>query len=473
MLTEHLSFRTRIFLIFLLCLFLLGSSTVFLNAYLISGLEARMRQQARHLAEDQAQNAASEIANILKENNIELSSDTLNENTSIGRQIEIVLQGNENILAVCLLDAQGRILSTGVDKKSDALSILESEDGTVVEVDPSSLKSLRVAIRKTKPHLQPVEREFSIGQGPNIAGRMRFLIADSSMLRDLQATGSEITRRLWSVTLAFVGVLALGLYMVTRLAKREVALMEENEKLDRMAYVGTLASGLAHEIRNPLNAMSISLQVAQEDIEEATNERSPLTAQALTRIEREMQRLNQSVTSFLAFARPESSRQQEADLRDILDEVLELLNPAIEESGIDLQIELPDENATLKADFSGLRQVLYNIMLNAIQALSSPRGPARKLRQMRVGGRRESAQWRLWVEDNGTGIQPGMENRIFEAFHTTKAGGSGFGLSIAKAVIDSHDGDITAHNLDTGGTRIEIILPETAKPRMHPFSENN
>ncbi len=473
MLTEHLSFRTRIFLVFLLCLFLLGTATVFLNAYLISGLEARMRQQARHLAEDQARNAANEIAEILKKNNIELSSQALTENTSIGRQIEIVLQGNENIMAVCLLDAQGRILSTGVDKKSKAFSILESESGTVVDVDPSDLKSLRVAIRKTKPHLQPMEREFSIGQGPNIAGRMRFLFTDSSMLRDLQATGSEITRRLWSVTLAFVGVLAMGLYMVTRMARREVTLMEENEKLDRMAYVGTLASGLAHEIRNPLNAMSISLQVAQEDMENIGDGYSPLASQALARIEREMQRLNQSVTSFLAFARPESSRQQETDLREILDEVLELLNPAIEEGGIALQIELDEENTMLKADFSGLRQVLYNVMLNAIQALASPQGPTRKHRRLRVGGRRESAQWRLWVEDNGPGILPGMEERIFEAFHTTKAGGSGFGLSIAKAVVDSHDGDITAHSLDTGGTRVEIILPETARLRTNPFSEES
>ena len=127
-----------------------------------------------------------------------------------------------------------------------------------------------------------------------------------------------------------------------------------------------------------------------------------------------------------------------------------------------VEVNLP-KDAELEADFSGLRQVLYNVVLNAIQAMAD--SPVDK-RRLQIGGRRESAQWFLWVRDTGPGVPEGEEDKVFEVFHSTKAAGSGFGLSIARAIIDSHDGDIRMRRAEGGGSQVEIILPETGRRKF-------
>lgn len=142
-------------------------------------------------------------------------------------------------------------------------------------------------------------------------------------------------------------------------------------------------------------------------------------------------------------------------------EVLELLQPHLEEGKIRTVVDLP-EDTWLEADFSGLRQVLYNVVLNGVQAMTDA-GIPEESRCLLIGGRRESAQWFLWVEDDGPGIPPEKREKVFEVFETNKAAGSGFGLAIARGIIQSHGGDIRARAGEKGGARIEITLPETGR----------
>lgn len=463
---KHLSLRTQIFLVFILCLGLLGAGTLFLNAFMIAGLKDRFHNDAVWLAEEQGRMAAAELARYARDRGVQLGD----LGGDMSREIRVLVRGPKNVVAMAVLDPEGNVVYTAVNRDSEVLRVARNDDGTSLTLDTRGrdVSSIGVELLHKTPGLRSVEREFPIQADGHLLGRLRFLISDSPIYRDIEATGREITGRLRSVVLAFTGVLALGFYLIARLVRRQMHLLADNEKLDRMAYVGTLASGLAHEIRNPLNAMAMNLAVAEEELGAGAEGSAETARQAAALIRREIERMNRSVTGFLAFARPEAHRLQATDLKALMEEVLELLGPQIAASDATVEVDLP-EHARLEADFSGLRQVLYNTLLNALQAVAAPENAGRP-RRVSVGGRRESAQWLLWVEDTGPGIPPGDEAKVFEAFHTTKAGGSGFGLSIARAIVESHDGDIAARRTPKGGTRIEITLPETAPERLRAFA---
>lgn len=449
------SFRTQLIGIGLFCLGLVAISTFFLNAYVISGLKEDMKSHALLLAEEQAKRVSDEIQHAVQKHGTLGLQDSKN-NPALTQQVEILLQGNKNVMAVCVLDAQGNVVLANTGKNPDLVQLKKDKEGVEAQFDPADFNNIKVRLRTTHPHMQ--ELKIPIGKQNQVIGNVRFLISTSGIYRDIEATATEINHRIWSVVLAFVGVLAIGAFLTAKLFRRQVALMEENEQLDRMAYVGTLASGLAHEIRNPLNAMSINLTVAEEEL--AAPDMSPETVQRIVGLlRRETDRLGCSVTDFLKFAMPQSFHKEHTELRPVVDAAVDLLYPRIEETSTEIVVNIP-EDATVEADFSGLRQVLYNLMLNAIQAMAEQEYGARKLH---VGARRESAQWLLWMEDSGPGIAAGEEGKIFEVFHSTKAAGSGFGLAIARAIIQRHGGEITVRRGESGGARFEITLPETGK----------
>jgi signal transduction histidine kinase len=366
------------------------------------------------------------------------------------------------VLAACVVNARGEVVRADFGSNNVLWRMRHGPHVVETEITPdaSNFNGIALRLRQIDPTVRTKPVEIPILKNQTMLGRLRLLISESDIYREIEADAREITRRLWSVVLAFVGVLGLALYLMARLFHRQIHLLQENEKLDRMAYVGTLASGLAHEIRNPLNAMSVNLSVAEEELAASNGAVSPTAGRALGLLRREIGRLNRTVGSFMEFAHPSVERRERTRLRPLVNEVLDLLQPQIEESGTEVEVDVP-EDAELLADFSGLRQVLYNVILNAIQAMSGAGKEDGPPRRLSIGGRRESAQWLLWVEDTGPGIPAGDEDRIFEVFHSTKAAGSGFGLSIARAIIASHDGDIRPRRREEGGLRIEITLPET------------
>ncbi len=453
----------QIVLVFILCLLLLGTGVILLNAYWISALERVQRQQAYQMAEEQGRRAVQAIVDALEQGGQEATLQTLQNDAYLAKRLSAVLG---NYLAVRVVNEKRELVMDTVGWiEIDKIS-MDTELDEEGKPKPADFHKIQIHLKQQYPELKTVPLEIPIHRGERLIGYLDFLVQESPIGRDMEMTGQQIGRLLWSLVFAFVSVLALGIYLVMLLSRRQVHLLAENEKLGRMAYVGTLASGLAHEIRNPLNAIAVNLSVAKEELDADDPQSPELLRQAMGFMGREVERMNQSMTSFLAFARPEGVRAQTTDLRAVTDEILELLKPQILGTDVRVVIELP-EKAEVQADFSGLRQVLYNVIFNAIQAMAEKPVASTGVQSDRVltlGGRRESAQWLLWVEDTGPGIPAGDEQRIFEAFHTTKAAGSGFGLSIARAIIDSHGGEILARRAAGGGARIEITLPET-RPR--------
>ena len=228
------------------------------------------------------------------------------------------------------------------------------------------------------------------------------------------------------------------------------ALEETSRRQDRLAAVGRVAAGIAHEIRNPLAAMRGSIQVLRSEVNG-----NAAQAELMEIILRESDRLNHIITDFLTYARPRRIEPAETDLREPLRETLTLLrnSPEFRPEHV-LEERLPDEPVTAPADAAGLRQVFWNLARNALQAM--PAGGT-----LRVGLERTAqGRARITVADTGEGMTPEQVERLFEPFNSTKEGGTGLGLSIAYQIVRDHGGTINVRSREGHGTTIIIELPE-------------
>jgi signal transduction histidine kinase len=234
-------------------------------------------------------------------------------------------------------------------------------------------------------------------------------------------------------------------------------------RAEQLAWVGQMAAGIAHEIRNPLMAMKLLVQAA------ADRPGGPrLSPRDFRVLEEEITRLELIVSGFLDFARPPRPDQRPVPARPLLEQVLDGVRTRAELQGVRLELDPPGDGVVLHADANQLRQVLYNLLFNALDA--QPRGG-----RVRVGVEIESAPGEepaavLRVEDDGPGLPPALGENIFEPFVSTKESGLGLGLSICRRIAESHGGSVRAANRPDGGAVFAVRLPvarvaDTPEPR--------
>jgi signal transduction histidine kinase len=285
--------------------------------------------------------------------------------------------------------------------------------------------------------------------------------AQSSALSHLfgtaqSAMGSVQSRTRWSLLLfaALVCAMAALAYpaLVGRLRSRlnqSQALVERQEKL---ASLGVLAAGIAHEIRNPLTAIKFRIFSLKSSLELAENE-------DLSVINGEIHRLEHLVSDFLDFARPTAPGLAPLPVSQLLEETANLLKPEIQKQNIDLVLDVRD-SLIVRADKQQLRQVLINLVQNAAQSMY---GSGTITLRARQGGssllKRSEPMVILEVQDTGKGILPEIEKRLFDPFFSTKEGGTGLGLSIAERIVQAHGGFIQYLTEPNRGTTFSIMLP--------------
>jgi len=216
---------------------------------------------------------------------------------------------------------------------------------------------------------------------------------------------------------------------------------------ERLATVGELSAGLAHELRNPLASMTGSIELLA-----ASSARDEQEQRLLDIVLREADRLNGLVTDFLAFARPAAPQTAPVALPSLLGEVMHVFSADPRLGGVRLESEIAD--ATALIDEAQIRQVLWNLLLNAAQA-STEGGTI----TLRCGPGRVDHTVFLSVEDRGSGIDPETLSRIFDPFFTTKAQGTGLGLATVHRIVDAHGGQIEVESRPGAGTRFTLILP--------------
>jgi len=219
------------------------------------------------------------------------------------------------------------------------------------------------------------------------------------------------------------------------------------KRTERLFALGQLSAGLAHEIRNPLASVSGAAGILRRN-----PHLEPKDAECLEIIRKECQRLNRLVSNFLDFARPRTPQYQTIDLAATLDSVIELAGHAIEKQPIRLRRETLPQLPAVECDPELLRQLLLNLIINAIQAM--PGGG-----EVVVSAKPRQERVLIQVKDEGCGIKPEDRDHIFDPFFTTKENGSGLGLSVAHQIVQQHGGIITAEANPERGMTFSVLLP--------------
>ena len=217
----------------------------------------------------------------------------------------------------------------------------------------------------------------------------------------------------------------------------------------KLAALGRLMSGVAHEVKNPLNAMTIHLELLKERLGASTKG----VQENLDVIGSEIKRLDRAVQGFLKFMRPQELALTAVNLNELLRGLGALLQPEWEPAGVRFDLELGSTLYPITADEELLRQAFLNILLNSCQAI--PEGGA-----IRIATALEQGEWvRVTISDEGTGIPAEDLDKIFRLYYTTKAEGSGIGLSMVYRIIQLHDGSVDVASEVGRGTTFTVRLP--------------
>jgi signal transduction histidine kinase len=261
----------------------------------------------------------------------------------------------------------------------------------------------------------------------------------------------DLQTKLWIGAAAAVLILVVAFLYVLRLIRRTRLLEAQAQMDDRLAYVGGLAAGLAHEIRNPLNVLSMNLQMLEEDVVARLGDGASDTRHYLTTLQGEIRRLGSLVDNFLSYARPTQPRFESRDLNEVIAATCRLVKPQFEAQQIALRQELAPFLPAAELDESQIRQALMNILMNAVQILK-PGGTV-----MIQSGVVPDGGVQVSVTDDGPGIAPADRQRIFDVFYSNRPGGTGLGLAIAARILQAHGGRILVED-GPGGRGARFIL---------------
>jgi signal transduction histidine kinase len=254
-------------------------------------------------------------------------------------------------------------------------------------------------------------------------------------------------------------LIVVAYVFVVKLFNKTRRLETEAQMADRLAYVGTLAAGLAHEIRNPLSAMKLNLQMLDGGLPQPDDESRDI----LHDTQSEVDRLGGLVTSFLSYARPARIEKRPAQINAIAKDMAEFLRADAQQRGVEIETKTAANLPVIALDAQQVRQALLNIVHNAVAAVEAGGGGTVWLRTS-AGSAGEVL---LEIEDDGPGIPEEKMDSIFQVFYSSKPGGTGLGLPIAQRVVEGHGGRIQVESRPGSGTRFTLVFPRKIDRRSH------
>ncbi|MEE4311118.1 MAG: ATP-binding protein [candidate division KSB1 bacterium] len=250
----------------------------------------------------------------------------------------------------------------------------------------------------------------------------------------------------------------------TELEDSYAALKTQSEKLsgmeeqlrtsERLSLLGELSASLAHEVRNPLGSIWGAVEILQEKLRG-----NPEHTEFLSILVKEVKRLNKVVENYLSLGRQPNIDIQRLDLKDVINSILFLFQLRTVQKNIELKTDLPERNILVRGDENQLRQILTNLLLNAIAAIGESGSITLRLEEM-DNGMHHKAAVKLSVSDSGSGISKEELNNIFTPFYTTRKAGTGLGLSIVKRIADQYKWKLEISSTPGTGTTISLIMPK-------------
>jgi len=261
----------------------------------------------------------------------------------------------------------------------------------------------------------------------------------------------------FSILLFLIFLMLLFSYLyVVRLLKVSRKIQSESEEQKRLSYLGLLSSGLAHEIKNPLNSLKLNVQLLEEGLKTGSGKEELLSSvdPMLTQVKR----LEKLTRDFLLYARPSDPEMKIQNIRPLIEELLLFFGEEIKGKELAVRLDFPDDLREVPIDQNMIRTAFSNLILNAVQACEE-KG------RIAIEGRNGESEITIDVIDDGPGIAPENRDKVFDIFFTNKSDGTGLGLSIAKRFVELHQGKLELLPSDRGAAfRVTLkLFPETGR----------
>jgi signal transduction histidine kinase len=396
------------------------------------------------LIRDQIQNAEARLSSAQ-------SQSVFQRTAQVESYLESLLAQQEEALYVLVQDLKGEILYKAIRRGLE----LEQNQFSKILISTKNSRPPRVEVvslgTPSLTYLDVIEPILLDGQPELIV----HLGVDQSLLENrFSGLRGSLLQRLLIYCAVVVAILTLMLLYVLWLLKRAQLVEAQAQTADRLAYLGTLAGGLAHEIRNPLNAINLNLQMIEEDLPGRGADATELAA-LLKGTKQEIKRLDRLASNFLVYAKPLEPEHKEFELGLLVDEILQLLQRECETTGIQLVRDAQGDAIKIWGDPDLLKQAVLNLVVNAQDSVMLiPNGP----RAIRLAAGRDAGRPFVRVTDTGTGVSAEDAPGLFKLFYSGKRGGTGLGLPIAQRIVESQGGRIAWRNLPEGGAEFVVWL---------------
>jgi len=243
----------------------------------------------------------------------------------------------------------------------------------------------------------------------------------------------------------------IGALLIMRDSESVRRIGDEIEMSRRLSASGRLTRGVAHEVKNPINAIVLHLQLLRDKL----SSQEPDTHRHMNIIDSEIRRLDRVVQTLVDFTRPRDLHLEEIDLRRLLEDVAQLAAPDAEQHGVTIERDLAQQRLPVKVDTDLMKQAILNVVINGIQSM--PQGGS-----LTISARREDAVIVAEVRDQGGGIPQDLHDKVFELYFTTKKEGSGIGLAQTFQILDWHYGSVRFESSEGTGTTFRFHLPAAA-----------
>jgi len=263
-----------------------------------------------------------------------------------------------------------------------------------------------------------------------------------------------------------MGILAAAFNEMTGKLARARELEMQLHQAEKGAVVGRLAAAIAHEIRNPLNYINLTLDHLRSSFAPADPNKQATFIQLTDQLKTEVARINRHISDFLKYSRPSKLELQSVDIRAEAEDALRLVEGRTEECGIETRIVQDGTLPPVMADRESLRSVFTNLVINAVEAIDGAGGSV----SIKLSNP-EANSVKVEITDSGCGIAADDISKVFEPYFSTKETGTGLGLAIVKKAVDDHGGTISVASKQGSGTTFTIILP--ADENRHVTKEHS
>ncbi len=342
-----------------------------------------------------------------------------------------------------------KVLSADILASMDIGVITTDMDGRIISVNPRAIELLGISPSRLVENIKQFGPEHVL-----LNSICKEMVNNHHSIRDrdyrFQRSGHGVTLRAGCTMLRNRRNEEIGMVLHVRDVSEKILMEERLRRMERYMGLGSLAAGLQHEIKNPLSALSLHIQILCERLQSLTGDVE--VNEILVILNTEVKRIGGVLDGFRNYASIHEIGRTPVNVLVVLEKLVRLLRPDAEQKSIKLVINsTPEATKLIQADESQLEQVLLNLALNAVAAMS--RGGI-----LRFSLSDQEGKLRIDVSDSGNGIPPEIQSRVFDPYFTTRSDGMGMGLALCDKIVRQHDGSIYFET-NSSGTTFTILLP--------------